>query len=291
MPTASRNARGGFTLIELMISLVLLGIVGGVLASMLVNMQRGSRAQSQRVTLQGNLRAGMAQLPAELRELSPADLVTTLADQVVYRAMRSTGVACAVSANQVRLRNRLTFGYRPIEAGGRDRLYLFVDGDQVTGADDTWLELLITGTANGTCANGDAATLLTVTRTDGTPIPAASLPDGASPTIFPDAPVRSFETMEMRLYESSGRWWLGARSVSGGAASPEPVLGPLTADGLVFTYLDRAGAQTATIANMRMLDIALKGQTDGTIATGLEALSIGEDSLTTRIRLRNAPSF
>jgi prepilin-type N-terminal cleavage/methylation domain-containing protein len=286
MRTASRSSRGGFTLVELMISLVLLGIVGGVLASMLVNMQRGSRAQSQRVTLQSNLRAGMALLPAELRELSPADLVTTLADQVVYRAMRTTGVACAVAANQVRLRNRLTFGYRPIEAGGRDRLYLFVDGDQVTGTDDTWLELLITATANGTCADGDAATNLTVTRTDGSAIPAGTLA-----TIFTDAPVRSFETMEMRLYEADGRWWLGARSVSGGAANPEPVLGPLTADGLVFTYRDRAGAQTATIANMRTLDIALKGQTDGTIATGLEALSIGEDSLTTRIRLRNAPSF
>jgi len=286
MRTASRSPRGGFTLVELMISLVLLGIVGGVLASMLVNMQRGSRAQSQRVTLQSNLRAGMALLPAELRELSPADLVTTLADQVVYRAMRTTGVACAVSANQVRLRNRLTFGYRPIEAGGRDRLYLFVDGDQISGVDDSWLELLITATANGTCANGDAATTLTVTRTDGTTIPAATLA-----TIFVDAPVRSFETMEMRLYESNGRWWLGARSVSGGAATPEPVLGPLTADGLVFTYRDRAGTQTATIASMRTLDIALKGQTDGTIATGLEALSIGEDSLTTRIRLRNAPSF
>ena len=286
MRTASRSPRGGFTLVELMISLVLLGIVGGVLASMLVNMQRGSRAQSQRVTLQSNLRAGMALLPAELRELSPADLVTTLADQVVYRAMRTTGVACAVSANQVRLRNRLTFGYRPIEAGGRDRLYLFVDGDQISGVDDSWLELLITATGNGTCANGDAATTLTVTRTDGTTIPAATLA-----TIFADAPVRSFETMEMRLYESNGRWWLGARSVSGGAATPEPVLGPLTADGLVFTYRDRAGTQTATIASMRTLDIALKGQTDGTIATGLEALSIGEDSLTTRIRLRNAPSF
>ena len=286
MRTASRSPRGGFTLVELMISLVLLGIVGGVLASMLVNIQRGSRAQSQRVTLQSNLRAGMALLPAELRELSPADLVTTLADQVVYRAMRTTGVACAVSANQVRLRNRLTFGYRPIEAGGRDRLYLFVDGDQISGVDDSWLELLITATGNGTCANGDAATTLTVTRTDGTAIPAATLA-----TIFADAPVRSFETMEMRLYESNGRWWLGARSVSGGAATPEPVLGPLTADGLVFTYRDRAGAQTATIASMRTLDIALKGQTDGTIATGLEALSIGEDSLTTRIRLRNAPSF
>lgn len=285
MPTESRNIRGGFTLVELMIALVLLGIVGGVMARMMVNMQRGARAQSQRVTLQGNLRSGMALLPAELRELSPPDLVTTLADQVEYRAMRSTGVACAVSGTQVRLRNRLTFGYRSIVAGGRDRLYLFVDGDQLVGTDDSWLELLITATAAGTCANGDAATNLTVTRTDGSAIPAGTLA-----TIFVDAPVRSFERMEMRLYETGGRWWLGARSVSAGEQL-EPVLGPLTADGLVFTYRDRAGAQTATIANMRTIDIALKGQTDGSIAVGQSALSIREDSLTTRIRLRNAPSF
>jgi hypothetical protein len=97
--------------------------------------------------------------------------------------------------------------------------------------------------------------------------------------------------MEMRLYEADGRWWLGARSVSGGENTPQPVLGPHTADGLVFTYRDRAGAQTATVANMRTHDISLKGQTDGSIAVGMEALAIGEDSLTTRIRLRNAPSF
>ena len=286
MTTASRNPRGGFTLVELMIALVLLGIVGGVMARMMMNMQRGSRAQSQRVTLQGNLRAGMALLPAELRELSPADLVVTLADEIEYRAMRTTGVACAVTGTQVTLRDELTFGYRPIVAGGRDRLYLFVDGDQITGLDDTWLELLVTATAAGTCPDGDAATVLTVTRTDNTAIPGATLA-----TIFVEVPVRSFEHMEMRLYEADGRWWLGARSVSGGENTPQPVLGPLTADGLVFTYRDRAGAQTATVANMRTLDIALRGQTDGFIAVGMEALAIGEDSLTTRIRLRNAPSF
>ncbi len=288
MPIASRSTRGGFTLVELMISLVLLGIVGGVMARMMMNMQRGSRAQSQRVTLQSNMRAGMALLPGELRELSPADLVVTQADEIEYRAMRSTGVACAVSGTQIRLRNSLTFQYRPIVAGGRDRLYLFIDGDQVTASDDAWRELLITATTAGTCPDGAAATVLTVTKTDGTqPVVTAA---GLADSVFVEAPVRSFEHMEMRLYETGGRWWLGAASVSG-AEQIEPVLGPLAPDGLVFTYRDRAGNVTANVANMRTIDIALRGQTGGSIATGMEALGIGEDSITTRIRLRNAPSF
>lgn len=285
MTIETKSSRGGFTLVELMIALVLLGIVGGVMARMLVNMQRGSRAQSQRVTLQGNLRAGMALLPAELRELSPVDLVVTDPDLIEYRAMRSTGVACAVSATQVTMRDRLTFGYRPIVAGGRDRLYLFLDDDQVTGSDDAWLELLVTDTEAGTCANGDVATVLTVTMNDNNPMHADSLAK-----VVVDAPVRSFERMELQLYETGGRWWMGARSVSGND-NLEPVLGPLAAGGLAFTYLDRAGAVTTSDPDTRTIAITLKGQTDGQIAVGQSQLSIGEDSLTTRIRLRNAPSF
>jgi prepilin-type N-terminal cleavage/methylation domain-containing protein len=289
MPTTTKSARGGFTLIELLIALVLLGIVGGVLARLMVNMQRGTRAQSQRVTLQGNLRAGMALIPSELRELSPPDLVTTLADRIEYRAMRTVSAACRITGTHVTLRDGLTFGYRPIVAGGRDRLFLFIDGDQVTGNDDIWRELQIRASAAGTCPDGAPATVLEVMLTDGTQpvVTAAGLVD----SVFTEAPVRSFEQMEMRFYESDGRWWLGAHSVSGGDAI-EPVLGPLRADdGLVFTYLDRLGNVTGTPADVRTLMVTLRGQTDGQIAVGQSQLSIGEDSLTTRIRLRNAPSF
>lgn len=288
MATSIRKSRRGFTLVELLIAMVLLSIIGAVMTRLLINMQRSSRAQSQKVMLQSNLRAGMALLPSELRELSAQDLLVTQADRIEYRAMRTTSVACAITLTQVVLRRSLTFGYRPIETNGRDRLFVFLDARKTTGNDDTWRELRVTANIPGGCPDGDPADVLTVTHVDG--VTPAFTVAGLLDSVYAGAPVRSFEQMEMRLFESAGRWWLGARSVSGGAAI-EPVLGPLAADGLLFTYRDRNGAETATVANMRTIDIALRGQTDGRIWNGNNTMAIDEDALTTRIRLRNAPTF
>ena len=71
----------------------------------------------------------------------------------------------------------------------------------------------------------------------------------------------------------------------------EPVLGPLTADGLVLSYLDRTGAATAVLANIRTIVVDLNGETEAPISSGSSYNSIVEDSLNARIRLRNAPAF
>src|SRR2546425_12356230 len=65
--------RRGFTLIELMIALVLLGLVATAVYKVLVNNQRVYLAQTQTIDLQQNIRAGAAILPAEFRELDAAD--------------------------------------------------------------------------------------------------------------------------------------------------------------------------------------------------------------------------
>src|SRR2546426_635946 len=61
--------RRGFTLIELMIALVLLGLVSTAVYKVLVNNQRVYLAQTQTIDLQQNIRAAAAILPAEFREL------------------------------------------------------------------------------------------------------------------------------------------------------------------------------------------------------------------------------
>src|SRR5439155_226723 len=65
--------RRGFTLIELMVALVLLAIVAGGIYQVLVTNQQTYLAQTQRIDLQQNLRAGVTILPADFRELDPAD--------------------------------------------------------------------------------------------------------------------------------------------------------------------------------------------------------------------------
>src|SRR5207247_362755 len=62
-------ARRGFTLIELMIALVLLGMVSAAVYKVLVNNQRVYLAQTQTIDLQQNIRAAAAILPAAFRDL------------------------------------------------------------------------------------------------------------------------------------------------------------------------------------------------------------------------------
>jgi hypothetical protein len=46
--------------------------------------------------------------------------------------------------------------------------------------------------------------------------------------------------MQIKLYQSQGNYWLGARSVSAGEVI-QPVLGPLDNNGLSFAFRDSAG--------------------------------------------------
>ena len=287
MMRSPRIGRAGFTLIELLVAMVLMGIIGAVTMRLMVNMQRGSRAQSQKVSLQGNMRAGISLLPSELREISAGDVLIADPDRIRYRAMRSTGVACEVTINTVKLRNELVFGYRPIEAV-RDGVFLFLDDNEATAADDTWLRLLVTGVTPSTCPDGDPATQLTVLNAaTGVAMDQVAHVD----KVEIEAPVRAYEVMEFRLYEADGRFWLGGQSISTAGSQVEPVLGPLTADGLVFTYQNRTGGAPATLADIRMIRIDLKGETEAPITNGSYYNTIVEDSLTARVRLRNAPAF
>ncbi len=63
-----RNTRG-FTLVELMVVVVMMAIVGGATVRMLVNTQRLSREQAERVGLQSSLRTGAFLVPSELAEV------------------------------------------------------------------------------------------------------------------------------------------------------------------------------------------------------------------------------
>src|SRR5437879_11747512 len=98
--------RRGFTLIELMIALVLLGLVSAAVYKVLVNNQRVYLAQTQTIDLQQNIRAAAAILPAEFRELDAADgdITAMGPDSPRMRATQQLPVPCATA---------------PLRAGGR----------------------------------------------------------------------------------------------------------------------------------------------------------------------------
>ncbi len=283
------TSRRGFTLVELLVALVLLSIVGGVIVRLLASSQRLSRQQSEQVLLQGNVRTGALLVPSELRELSigatRTDLVAIGANDITYRALRASGVACQVIAGtpgSVRLRSSVYFGYRTL-AATRDSLLIFMDENPDVTTDDRWSAFAVTGTpTTGTCPDGQPAVV----------VPATVHADSVSKMQI-EAPVRSFEVMQLALFQQGAKYWLGARSVSADPTSAlQPVLGPLRSDGLQITYLAANGSATTVATQVRTIEVTIRGLTQHTVTgTGNTSLQLAQDTLVTRIRLRNAPAL
>jgi prepilin-type N-terminal cleavage/methylation domain-containing protein len=289
-----RNRRG-FTLVEILVSLVVMLIVSGAIYKMLNSSQRLSRAQAERVSLQSTIRSGALVVPTELRELSTfvggsddqndVMLITGTTD-VKYRAMRGIGFVCQTpTATEIRIaRNSLAgswpgySGYRDPTAT-RDGIYVFIDGDESVGVADSWVNLTVTGVnAASTCGAASAIAL--------------TVPNTAALTSLPlRTPIRVYEIMQLQLYANGGKSWLGAKSVNTGEAF-QPVLGPLTdADGLAFEYLDAAGAVTADRKSVKSIRVTVRGITDQAINGGSGssgAMSSVQDTLVSQVVLRNA---
>ncbi|HXO85018.1 MAG TPA: prepilin-type N-terminal cleavage/methylation domain-containing protein, partial [Gemmatimonadales bacterium] len=89
-------SRRGFTMIELLVALVLLGIVSTAIYRVLVNNQRLYMAQTQRIDLSQNIRASNTILSAEFRELDAfdGDIIAMSADSILVRGMRWLSFVC-----------------------------------------------------------------------------------------------------------------------------------------------------------------------------------------------------
>lgn len=294
------SSRRGFTLVELMVALVLVVAVGAVTYGLLVQNQRVSRRQAEHAGLQDNVRTGALVVANDLREIGydsippdaglgagpvvTPDLLLMQPGRLVFRATRGMGFTCAAPAGgQLRLRRGTLLGLRPPQAG--DSVSAYVEGNPDTGADDAWVHAGITAVATGGCTDGSQALTLTVGFADAA---GASAP----PRMAMGGPVRFFEVVELRYYQSGGKSWLGSRSVSPGAVI-EPLLGPLadstaTQRGLTFTYLDRNGAVTSVPNEVREIGWTLKGVTDAAVRnSGSSAPARDSLTLSTAVALRN----
>jgi prepilin-type N-terminal cleavage/methylation domain-containing protein len=282
MPPLTRR---GFTLVELLIGLVLLGIVSAGVYRVLVNNQRIFSAQSERIAMLQNIRAAAAILPAELRELSATDedIVAMSGTGIRIRAMRQLAFLCALpvlggGSTVFAVRQAPIYGARAFDMN-RDSILVYYEGDDAIRGDDGWVIGRITAMAAGACADGRPAWLLTT-----------NLAYGAGQTavtgnIRSGSPVRGFEPVTYRLYTASdGRPYIG---LAEGSASIQPLVGPLTANGLSLAYFDSTGAATNTATRVSLIRMTLRAETqqafrqlDGSIARSI-------DSVTTWIALRN----
>jgi prepilin-type N-terminal cleavage/methylation domain-containing protein len=276
--TRADQARGGFTLVELIVGLMLALTVAGVAYHLILASQRLGRAQFDRLAAQDNLRAGVLIVASELRELgfdsvppvaglavgtvTSSDVLVGELTRVRYRAMRGLGFTCAPPASgQIVLRTGTWLGPRQ-PAANVDSVALFLEGDPARSDDDAWVRARVTGVTAGACDDGAPGIALTL----GWEAPAVGTEAAARMPL--GGPVRIFEIMEIQQYAQDGKSWLGMRSVSRGEVI-QPLLGPLAE--FTLRYLDRADVPTSVPSDMRSVTVELRSE-DGLVLGGRVAL-------------------
>jgi prepilin-type N-terminal cleavage/methylation domain-containing protein len=298
----SRSPRG-FTIIELLVALVLLGLVSTAIYRVLVNNQRLYMAQTQRIDLSQNIRAANTILSAEFRELDAfdGDIAAMTASSLDLRAMRWLSFVCVApvldgnpAGRQMIIRGNavgtpMFFGSRYINET-RDSLLIYLDGSQVTRLDDYYVPARLAATpGNQQCPAVGAIPAQPGTRVlfDGNFLPGSNIP-GA---ITVGAPVRGFERVRYALYQPSGdtSWYIGFQPAG---QTMQPLIGPVLANGLTFQYFNAAGAVTAIRTQVARIDVTVRARTQAPVRTGGQAPQRAiVDSITFSVALRNNRRF
>lgn len=296
-------SRRGFTMIELLVALVLLGLVSTAIYRVLVNNQRLYMAQTQRIDLSQNIRAANTILSAEFRELDAfdGDITAMGPDSIVIRGMRWLSFICVPPAltgvnagNQMIIRGNavgtpMFFGSRYINEA-TDSLLIYLDGNQTTRTDDYFVPGRIAATpGNQQCPAVGAIAAQPGTRIvfDGNFIAGTNV----AGAITVGAPVRGFERVKYRLYQPAGdtSWYIGFQP---GGQTIQPLVGPLLANGLTFSYFNAAGAVTAVRTQVARIDVTVRARSQNAVRRGgQEAARTIVDSITFSVALRNNRRF
>ncbi len=286
----------GFTLVELIVALTLGALVAAGAYRAIVGTQRVTQAGAQKVDIQQNLRAGATYMTSVLRELdaTDGDINVATATRLRFRSMRWVGVLCDAPAKKgatsvvLTIRSGSVFGLRAPSAV-EDSSLVFADGDPGTRADDVWLIGAVTGQSGGVCSDGSAASDLTVEITGASGGQAAALA-----TVTAGAPVRGFQAEDLSLFQAAdSRWWMGQRTAnrSGSWTAVRPLVGPLSATGLAFTYHDTTSAVTGVLTAIASVSIIMRGESERLVRGLGGSVDYARDSIITRAALRNNARF
>lgn len=280
----------GFTLVELMVSIGLMGIVAATICSVFVSGLRTYSRQIELSHVRANLRLANATLTRELRGLDAgdslgSDISEMLPSSLTYRAARSTYFLCTVpdvAGSTLTVWQSPFAGLRQIEPG-RDSLLLFAENEVATPLDNVWVPAAVSSvTAGQFCPGGDAGLRLVV---DG-------VSPGALEGLHRGSVVRGFQNTTLLLYsDAAGRSWVGLREWRPGSgwSITQPILGPVTRDGLRFEYFAAGGGPATRPAEIVRISFKIVGVGSQRVAAGVGSHRQVRDSLVVHVGLRNNP--
>ena len=294
-PRSPSRSRCGFTLAEVMVVLVLIGIVAAGLLQVIMRQQRFYSDASDILELRGSMRQVVEILPRELRGLSAAsnDIREMTSSSIEFRSSLGSSVVCSGAPGSTTItippvglsaENGLTSWANLPEVG--DSLLIYND------AQNSWqaLELVAAPVRGSACGNlvANAAE-----AADGwTLVVSAPVMPGAG------AAVRFFRMVKYQLFQAAdGRSYLGysdcVRTRVPECSTIQPVSGPYLPvggpgpSGLTLSYFDAAGNATADPTQVVRIDIVARAESSQPIH--IQGLADGtyQDSLRVTVALRN----
>lgn len=260
----------GFSLVELLVTMVLLGVVTGSVTGVALTAVRTADRSRERARQESMLREVAAVVEREVGDVSPSrDISGFAAESVTYRAGRGSGFTCGAVGSAVVVRDADYRAWRLPDAA-RDSLLVLLPDDSLTGAGSWVITPLLAAPARGYCRDGAPGLRLAVD------------PALVARAAARDLPVRVFEWMRLRLYQSNGSWWVGARSLRPGDVI-QPIAGPLAVRGLSLSWLDGA-ANVVIPAEAQLLELRLLAAAP---MAGSPGRAAAPDTLRTTVGLRN----
>jgi prepilin-type N-terminal cleavage/methylation domain-containing protein len=295
--------RGGFTLVELMATVAVAGVVLSIIAGVALRQQRTFAALSADAALAGQLRDAASVLPSDLRSaaVGAGDLREATDSSIEIRETLASAVVCDTLGQAIVLapfgRTAATFAGAVAVIQADDTAWVFSPDDSA----HTWRGHGVLGvgsTAAGQCTAGGprlggaslAASRTTLTL-DSVPVPKTLI----------GRPVRVTRPIRYSVYHASdGSWYLGARDWNGASAkfnTIQPLAGPFRSPGAgpVFRWFDSAGAALPTPVARRdqvaLVRIDLRGQTRNPDRVLGPVWNVGPraDSVSILVAARNRP--
>jgi prepilin-type N-terminal cleavage/methylation domain-containing protein len=279
-PVPLVRARAGFTLIEIMISLVVGLLVLGGVYGLMITQGRGFGKQREVIDVRETSRDAIGLLAWDLRHAASGQspLLVMGTNTVTLRSPQGLGVVCGKHLTLARYGLWKTAG--TIQATADDSALVYQVGS------NSWKALRIA--AVGTPAAMGVATCAW---------PGARVPDMVielTVTAVADtallkigAPLRNFRRVEYAEYSLNGRWWLGRKI--GAAASYDQLTGPLVSpslNGLQLAYYDSTGAVTADPNKVASVAVTLRMESAQKTYLQSGSFNYQHDSLTTRVAVR-----
>jgi len=275
-PPFAHRGRAGFTLIEMMVALVILGLLTTALWQIVRSQSAFVASETQREDAQDNARAALDILTGDLRAAVPQGVVRAGDAELELALPKAWGVACG-GGNALSL--TAVFPALPADAFTRSSASGLAVNTAAGTAAPVWTPRPAVGVGRGVVAAAAAANLAaapcSTMGAQGAGLVAYTFTGTNFPVAAAGQVVLLYQLVRYDVSQSEGKWWLKRSTgmdLTGTTFTMTPLAGPIPAqDSLRFTYyVNAAGTQiaapgttVATLDSLSRIKVKVVTQSNG----------------------------